>query len=93
MKLVKRLLVIAGALLVLVYAGDYLSIAYRIPSGREQFGSVEVQKLLAVPLKDHKTEYMAGPTQAQQCTYSLFPQLGLMPCWYESRHAIQQVNY
>ena len=77
----------------LVYPAIIISIEYRIPSGREQFGSVEVQKLLAVPLKDHKTEYMADPTEEQQCVYSLFPQLGLMPCWYESRHAIQQVNY
>jgi hypothetical protein len=88
-----RLLLIAAAMLLLVYVCDYISIAYRIPNGREQFGSVEVQKLLAVPLKDHKTAYMAVPPQAQQCAYSLFPQLGLMPCWYESRHAVQQVNY
>lgn len=89
----RRLLLIAGALLLLVYLGDYISIAYRIPRGREQFGSVEVQKLLAVPLKDHKTEYMADAPQVQQCVHSLFPQLGLEPCWYLSRHAMQQVNY
>jgi len=88
-----RLLIIAGASLALVYLGDYISIVYRIPQGREQFGSVEVQKLLAVPQKDHKTEYIADPPQAQPCVHSLFPQLGLMPCWYESRHAQQQINY
>ena len=92
-RLWRRLLLISGALLLLLYLADYLSIAYRIPNGREQFGSVEVQKLLAVPQKDQKTEYIADPPQAQQCVYSLFPQLGLAPCWYESRHAIQQVNY
>jgi hypothetical protein len=74
-----RLLLIAGALLFLLYLGDYISVAYRIPNGREQFGSVEVQKLLAVPQKDHKTEYIADPPQAQQCVHSLFPQLGLTP--------------
>jgi len=88
-----RLLLIGGASLVLLYLDDYISIVYRIPHGRQQFGSVEVQKLLAVPQKDHKTEYIADPPQAQQCVYSLFPQLGLPPCWYESRHAVQQVNY
>jgi hypothetical protein len=88
-----RLLLIAGTLLVMVYLGDYISIAYRIPRGREQFGSVEVQKLLAVPQKDHKTEYIADPPQAQPCVHSLFPQLGLGPCWYESRHTMQQINY
>ena len=93
MKLLQRLLVIAAALLALTYACDYLSIAYRIPNGRVQFGSIEVQKLLAVPQKDHKTEYIADPPQAQQCVHSLFPQLGLTPCWYLARHAMQQVNY
>ena len=86
-------LLIAGASLLILFLGDYISIVYRIPSGREQFGSVEVQKLLAVPQKDHKTEYIADPPQTQQCVHSLFPQLGLAPCWYLSRHANQQVNY
>jgi hypothetical protein len=88
-----RALLIAGVLLLLLYLGDYVSIVYRIPNGREQFGSVEVQKLLAVPQKDHKTEYIADPPQAQQCVRSLFPRLGLTPCWYLERHAMQQVNY
>jgi hypothetical protein len=88
-----RSLLIAAGLLLLVYLGDYISIVYRIPTGREQFGSVEVQKLLAVPQKDHKTEYVADPPQEQQCAHSLFPQLGLTPCWYLARHAMRQVNY
>jgi hypothetical protein len=88
-----RLLLIAGALLLVLYLGDYISIAYRIPNGRKQFGSVEVDKLLAVRLKGQRTEYIPDPPQAQQCVHSLFPQLGLAPCWYESRHAMQQVNY
>ncbi len=88
-----RVLLIAGALLLVLYLGDYISITYRIPNGRQQFGSVEVQQLLAVPQKDHKTEYIADPPQEQQCVHSLFPQLGLTPCWYESRHARHQINY
>jgi hypothetical protein len=93
MKLLPRLLIILAALLLLSYLGDYISIAYRIPNGREQFGSIQVQRLLAVPQKDRKTEYIADPPQAEQCVHSLFPQLGLAPCWYLARHAIQQVNY
>ncbi len=92
-RFITRLLIIAGALLLLLYLGDYISIVYRIPNGRQQFGSVMVQQLLAVPQKDRKTEYIADPPQPQQCVYSLFPQLGLAPCWYESRHPVQQVNY
>jgi hypothetical protein len=94
MKLLRlRWLIIAAVLLLLAYLGDYISIAYRIPNGREQFGSIEVEKLLAVPQKDRKTEYIADPPEAEQCVHSLFPQLGLAPCWYLARHAMQQVNY
>jgi hypothetical protein len=89
----QRWLLIAGTLLLLLYLGDYASIAYKIPNGREQFGTVQVQKLLAVPQKDRKTEFIADPPEAQQCVHSLFPQLGLEPCWYLTRHAMQQVNY
>jgi hypothetical protein len=92
-KLFPRLLLIAAALLLLSYACDYISIAYRIPGGRQQFGSIEVQKLLAVPQKDRKTEYIADPPEQQQCVHSLYPQLGFSPCWYVARHANQQINY
>jgi hypothetical protein len=84
---------IAAALLLLAYLADYASLVYRIPGGREQFGSVQVQKLLAVPQKDRKTEFIADPPEPRQCVHSLFPQLGLEPCWYLARHANQQINY
>lgn len=89
---VRVLLVAAGALAV-AYFLDYLALANRIPNGREQYGTVQVQKLLAVPQKDRKTEYIADPPQPQPCVHSLFPQLGLTPCWYLARHANQQINY
>jgi hypothetical protein len=88
-----RVVLVAGAALLLLYLGDLTSVAYRIPNRREQFGSVEVHKLLAVPQKDRKTEYIADPPETQPCVHSIFPQLGLTPCWYLSRHANQQVNY
>lgn len=87
------MLLIAVGVLLLVYAGDYVSVAYRIPSGRQQFGSVEVQKLLAVPQKDRKTEYIPDAPEPQSCVYSIFPHYGLPTCWYEERHSVQQVNY
>ncbi len=89
----QRWLLIAAALLLALYLGDSISINYEIPRGRGRFGSVEVQKLLAVPQKNQKTEYIADPPEARQCVHSLFPQLGLAPCWYLARHAIEQINY
>lgn len=89
----QRLVLMALGALLIVYIGDYVSVACRIPGGRQQFGSVEVQKLLAVPQKDRKTEYISVPPEPQPCVYSLFPHYNLPPCWYEERHAAQQVNY
>ena len=75
-----------------VYAGDYLSIKYRIPRGRAQFGSVNVQRYYAVKLKNQRTELMFQPPESQACSNSLFPQLGASPCWYLERHATQKID-
>ncbi len=92
-RVLPRILVIGGAVLGASWLADYLSFVYRIPGGREQYGTVQVQKVLAVPQKDHKTEYIADQPEAEQCVHSMFPHLGLTPCWYLARHANQQVNY
>ncbi|HLY19367.1 MAG TPA: hypothetical protein VKR61_19205 [Bryobacteraceae bacterium] len=76
----------------LVYIGDYLSLRYRIPNQREQFGSVMVQRSYAIPQKDRKTEYMFDPPAPQICVNSLFPHFGDPPCWYLRRHARQQIS-
>lgn len=80
-------LLLAAAL----YCGDYVSLRYRIPGGRAQFGSVLVERDFAVALKNHQTEFMFDKPQPQTCVYSLFPHLGDPPCWYLARHARQRV--
>ena len=80
-------------LLLLAYGMDYVSIVYPIPKNRQQFGTVQVQRVFAVKLKNQKTEYMFDPPQPVQCVHSLFPQLGLTPCWYRERHRTQEVDY
>lgn len=76
--------VVAGAV---VYAGDYLSVQFRIPGNRQQLGTVQVQPLLAVPQKNGKYEFMLGDQVSQTCSNSLFPQLGYLPCWYVRRRS------
>ena len=88
-----RVLLIAAGALLLVYMGDYLSLVYRIPDGRAEFGTVRVQKVYAVKLKDKKTEYMFQPPEDERCVHSLFPHLGLTPCWYLDRHRRQEIDY
>jgi hypothetical protein len=75
----------------LLYFGDYFSLRWRIP-GRPQFGSVLVQRYYAVPLKDHKTEYMFDQPANQTCVHSLLPHYGYLPCWYLTGHRRQEIK-
>jgi len=92
----KRILLIPtlGVLLAgaVVYVCDYVSLRYRIPNNRVQFGSVIVQRSYVIPMKDGKTQYAFDPPAPQECVNSLFPHFGDLPCWYLNRHTRQQVN-
>jgi len=87
----KRVFLFAAMALVLLYAGDYLSVRYRIPN-REPLGTVKIQRYYAVRQKDRKTEYYFLDPENRQCVHSLFPQLGFSPCWYLSRKTKQEID-
>jgi hypothetical protein len=75
-----------------VYAGDYLVVRYHMASGNTgaAFGSVVMNRLYAIPLKNGKTEYELDAQQPQvtvQCVHSLFPHMGYSPCWYLQRNS------
>jgi hypothetical protein len=93
---VKRILFMAVSVavlaFVLLYTGDYLSLRYRIPHHREQFGSVRVQRYFAVPMKNRTTEYMFQPPVFERCVNSLFPHFGESPCWYLNRNRRQEIR-
>ena len=74
------------------YAGDYLSIRYRIPKGRDQFATVTVQPYYAIHQKNGKTEYDFAPPENQTCVRSLFPHFGYSPCWYVKRHTEKRID-
>lgn len=76
----------------LVYVGDYVSIRYKIPNSRGQFGTVTVTKLYLIHEKNNKTEYELAPSEDRTCVHSLFPQLGYTPCWYLSRHSEEHIE-
>jgi hypothetical protein len=90
-RILRRVLGIAAASLAamfcVVYAGDYLSVRYRIPGNREQFGAVTVQHYDAIQEKSGKTEFIFNPPAAQTCVHALFPHFGYTPCWYLKRHS------
>jgi hypothetical protein len=73
---------------VLLYAGDWIVLRYRMAHGTA-YGSVEVDQFLATPLKGSKMEYdMVGSFQ-QTCARSIFPHGGTPPCWWVRRHNSQ----
>jgi hypothetical protein len=92
----KRLLLqsLVGVVLfaALLYAGDYLSLRYRMLLHKNVLGSVTVTPLYVIHQKNGKTEYDFAQPQEQACVYSLFPHFGDPPCWYLSRHTQQQIN-
>jgi len=88
----KRILIFAVLSLCILYVGDYLSIRYRIPKSRSQFGVVKIQRYYAVGLKSGKTDFMFLAPENQACVLSLFPHFGYSPCWYLSRRNVKRID-
>jgi hypothetical protein len=88
-----RIFSVGLALVATVYVCDDLSVRYRIPKGRQPFGTVTIQRYDAIPEKNGKTEFAFEDPVIQACVHSLFPHLGYQPCWYLSRHSEQRLNY
>lgn len=86
----ERYLMIAVLTMCAIYAGDFLSLRFQIPS-RPQLGSVPMKSYYAVKMKNGKTEVMPADANILTCTNSLFPQLGYAPCWYVRRKNPVQV--
>jgi len=75
-----------------VYLADYVSLRFHIPASRQAYGSVQVQTLYAVKQKNGRLEYSLGDTESETCVRSVFPQMGLAPCWYLAGHATKQIE-
>ena len=82
----------ALAAIAITYAGDDLSLRFRIPD-REPLGSVTVYRYYALHKTKQKTNYMFAEPEAQPCAHSLFPHFGHPPCWYLARHTEQRIDY
>jgi hypothetical protein len=96
MSILKRVLLSVVALVLIVYAVDYLQLRYRVWRKLQPYGMVTVQILYAIsekaPQGSNKTEYTSGGAQDETCVNSLFPHLGYAPCWYLRRHTEKRVN-
>jgi hypothetical protein len=92
MKYVKRILAALVVILVLVYAGDDLSVRIPIPKSRNPFGTVLIKSYYAIPQKNRKTEFYLADPVTKTCVHSLFPHFGYSPCWYLEKKKLQRID-
>jgi hypothetical protein len=82
-KLIRRIALSLLGAAILLYGGDFLVANYQ---GNKGLGSVDVQIMWAVKLKNGRIDYELGDTETRPCVHSLFPHSGYDPCWYLTRH-------
>lgn len=77
-----------AAAAVLLYAGDWATFELR---GTPQ-KSVQVSRMLVVPLNNGKQEFDYEGVFDEPCSVSLFPQGGMSACWWLRRHPKENVT-
>ena len=92
LQILERIFIIAVALLAILYAGEDVSVRYRIPRSRDPYGTVSVRRYYAVVQKNGKPDFYFEEPNDVVCVRLLFPHLGAAPCWYLSRHKIQRID-
>ena len=86
-RLTRSVLVLAF-LLANLYVWDWVLLRIRVSRGTA-YEVVQVNQLLATPLKGNKVEYDLMGTVPVTCSRSLFPQQGNPACWWLKRHTSQ----
>ena len=86
------LILTAAGVTALGFGVDYAVFRFRAATSRNPYGSVTVTHYYAVLQKNGKTTFTFDPPQSQTCVNALFPQGGLPPCWYLSRHPEQRTD-
>jgi hypothetical protein len=74
-------------LVVVIYAGDYLSVRYRMMKNKTggPFESVKIEPTYGIPHKNGSAEIVIGDPEDETCVHSIFPHMGYEPCWYLAR--------
>jgi hypothetical protein len=88
---VQRLVRFLGVLVILLgvlYVGDWIAFRVRLSHGTA-YRSIEVNQLLATPLKGNKVEYDLIGTAPETCVRLIFPHAGDPACWWLERHTSQ----
>lgn len=80
-----RILLGVAVMAALLYVGDWgVFLARGGP-----VGVIQVNQLLATPLKGNKMEYDFMGVVPVTCSRSIFPQRGNPACWWVERHKMQ----
>ena len=88
LKLLVRYFPVLFAAVLLLYIGDWVVFEVRLAHG-SAYSSVQIDQMLATPLKGNKTEYDLMGTVQETCSRSIFPQKWHTPCWWLTRHNSQ----
>jgi hypothetical protein len=70
---------------VALYAGDWAVWRVRVARG-SGMGTVTMNSIIVIPLKNNKEEYDWGGTANVSCSRSIFPQASGGACWWLARH-------
>jgi hypothetical protein len=86
------LLIAVGVVLLALYAGDYLTVRYRMARARPGEPLEEVTFYYATLLKNGRVQVFYDQPQTEVCVHALFPQLGYRPCWYSHQHNVRRIG-
>ena len=91
----KTLLVWSGgvliALIVLLYAGDFLWFEYRMRNAKPDDPLEVVRFYYATDIKGGKVEIFDSEPQMATCVHSIFPHQGYKPCWRFDESGIKRI--
>jgi hypothetical protein len=91
-RLLSRLALALCILFLALFAGDYLALRYRFATGGIDRVTAQVTTFDAAMMKDSKYSVFGDQPETTTCVRSIFPWLGLDPCWYVRRHDVKILN-
>jgi len=78
--------------IVVLFGGDYLSLRFAIPGGRKTTDVIQVRPYMDIPQKSGRDELVPLDAQSVTCANSLFPHMGMNPCWWVRRHRQPRID-
>jgi hypothetical protein len=69
------------------FVGDYIWLRVRMLNQKSgnPFDSVHLERVIAIQTKSGLYNLTSAPPEDRPCVHSIFPHVGLAPCWYVKR--------